>query len=119
MTIGERILLLLRERGMTQKEFSVKTGIPQSTISEWRSKRLNPAADKIMIICEALDVDPVYLISGTENASRYEKTKSLVIYNDSDEYQMLLKYRNLSEGNKKRLQGYAQALEDLQKNKRI
>ena len=115
MTIGERILLLLRERGMTQKEFSVKTGIPQSTSSEWRSKRLNLAADKIMIICEALDVDPVYLISGTKNVSRYEKTKSLVIYNDSDEYQMLLKYRNLCEDNKKRLQGYALALEDLQK----
>lgn len=36
-----------------------------------------------------------------------------------DMYQMLLKYRNLCEDNKKRLQGYAQALEDFQKNKKM
>lgn len=115
MTIGERILQLILERGMTQKEFSARTGIAQSTISEWRSKRLNPGSDKIMIICEVLDVDPVYLISGTEGGNRYEKTKALTIYSDSDEYELLYEYRDLNEDSKKRLQGYLQALKELQK----
>ena len=35
-SIGIRIIELVKERGMTQKEFSEKTGIPQSTISDWR-----------------------------------------------------------------------------------
>ena len=114
MTIGERILELIREKGMTQKEFSRLTGISQSTVSEWRGKRLNPSSDKIMIICDILEVDPYYLISGTEG-SKYEKVKAMHVYEDSDEYQLLSDYRNLSEDSKKRLQGYMQALRDLQK----
>ena len=118
MTIGERILDLIKEKGMTQKEFSTRTGIPQSTISDWRGKRLNPGSDKIMIICDVLNVDPMYLISGTEGGYRYERTDSLTVYQDSEEYQMLLDYRQLNEDSKKRLQGYAQALKDLQKGRR-
>ena len=49
-SIGLRIIDLIKEKGMTQKEFSEKTGIPQSTISDWRGKRLNPKVDKILII---------------------------------------------------------------------
>jgi len=113
MTIGERTLTLIREKGMTQKEFSMRTGISQSTISEWGSKRFNPGSDKILVICDVLDVDPYYLISGTEE-SKYSRIKFQIVYEDSDEYQLLADYRNLSEDSKKRLQGYAQALKDLQ-----
>ena len=34
MTISERIFKLLQERGMSQKEFSDRTGIAQSSISD-------------------------------------------------------------------------------------
>ena len=51
MTIGDRIFDRLRELDMTQKEFSEKTSIQQSTISEWKKKHTNPSADKIMVIC--------------------------------------------------------------------
>ena len=44
----------MEERGMSQIEFSKATGIAQSTISEWKRKKTNPAADKIMVICEVL-----------------------------------------------------------------
>ena len=54
MTISERIFELLALRGMSQKNFSDATGIPQSTISDWRKKNTNPASDKIMIICHTL-----------------------------------------------------------------
>ena len=50
MTISDRIFQLIQERGMSQKEFSEKTGIAQSTISDWKRKSMNPAADKIMLI---------------------------------------------------------------------
>ena len=49
MLIRDRIFNKLEELKMTQKEFSEKTGIPQSTISDWRKKRTNPTAEKIMI----------------------------------------------------------------------
>ena len=66
MTASERILQLLDERKISQKDFSDKTGIPQSTISDWRKKKTNPASDKIMIICQVLNVTPEWLLSGIE-----------------------------------------------------
>ena len=54
MTIGERIFNIMEDRDMTQLEFSRLTGIAQSTISDWKRKRTNPASDKILIICEVL-----------------------------------------------------------------
>ena len=58
MTIGERVLDLVYQKDMTQKEFSEKTGIPQSTMSSWRGKKQNPSLDKLKVICDTLQVDP-------------------------------------------------------------
>ena len=38
MTISEKIFQLLEEKGMSQKEFSERTGIAQSSISDWKRK---------------------------------------------------------------------------------
>ena len=38
MTVGDRVFLRLKEIGMSQKELSERTGIAQSTISEWKKK---------------------------------------------------------------------------------
>ena len=64
---------LITEFNMSQKEFSEKTGIPQSTISEWKSRKTNPASDKIMIICQAFGVSPEWLLSGTDTAGNRGK----------------------------------------------
>ena len=51
-TISDRIFELLKEKGMSQKEFAESTGIAESSISDWKKKRTNPVSDKILIICE-------------------------------------------------------------------
>ena len=58
MTVSDRIFMKMEELSMTQKEFSEKTGILQSTISEWKKRKTNPLSDKIMPICEVLGVTP-------------------------------------------------------------
>ena len=60
-TISDRIFELLKERGMSQKSFSQKTGIAESTISDWKKKKTNPVSDKILIISETLGVTPYEL----------------------------------------------------------
>ena len=67
MTISNRIFERLRQIHMSQKQFSIETGISQSTISEWKSKKTNPTSEKIMQICAVLDVTPEWLLSGTEH----------------------------------------------------
>ena len=65
MQIGERIYKYLEEKGMSQAEFVSRTGISQSTVSDWKIKKNNPSADKIMVICKALDISPYELLTGT------------------------------------------------------
>ena len=66
MTIRDKIFDKLEELNMTQKAFSKKTGIAESTISDWKKKKTNPTADKIMLICKVLDVEPEWLLSGID-----------------------------------------------------
>ena len=63
MTISERILKVLKDRGMTQVEFAKQVGIASSTISEWKKKKTNPAADKIMNICKVLQITSEQLLT--------------------------------------------------------
>ena len=51
-----KIFELMRERGISQKELSKRTGIPTSTISDWKRKGTVPSSDKIIAICKALNV---------------------------------------------------------------
>ena len=64
MTISERILKVLKDRNMTQVEFAKQVGIATSTISEWKKKKTNPTADKIMDICNVLQITPEQLLTG-------------------------------------------------------
>lgn len=58
MIISERIFEIMKEKNIKAKEFAKMTGIGQSTISDWKNKKTNPQTNKIMIICEALNVSP-------------------------------------------------------------
>lgn len=63
-TISERIIKVLKERNMTQAEFAKQVGIATSTISEWKKKKTNPTVEKIMDICNVLQITPEQLLTG-------------------------------------------------------
>lgn len=115
MLISERIYRFLAERGLSQVEFAARTGISQSTISDWKRKGTNPSADKIMIICEVLDISPYELLSGTENKKfkEYKQTDCVVIDKQSKEYRLIDTYQNLGPEAQRCLEGYMSALRDM------
>lgn len=57
-----RIRKALSERNMKQSELCRKTGIPKSAMSEYISGAYEPKQDRIFIIAQALNVDPVWLM---------------------------------------------------------
>lgn len=117
MTISDRIFRLMKERGMTQKQFSEATGIAQSSISDWKRKKTNPVSDKIMIICHVLDVTPEELLSGTEDKDqRRNPAEYLIIKKDTDLGRAISRYQSLDDDKRARLQGYLDALMDLKKD---
>lgn len=56
MTILERILQLREERGWTEYRLSEEAGIPQSTISSWFRKNVNPSKASLEKICKAFNI---------------------------------------------------------------
>ena len=113
-TISDRIFELLKERKMSQKEFAKRTGIAESSISDWKKKRTNPVSDKILIISEVLGVSPYYLLSGAENGGeRSRENRLYVISKDSELGNLVETYQRLDQAMQKRLIGYMEALSEL------
>ena len=107
--ISDKIFELLQKRSMTQKTFSQKTGISQSTISDWKHKGLNPSSDKILIICDVLEVNPYELLSYGES-EKFQQIDYAMIGKNSDEFTLLEKYKSLTAAQKERVIGYVDAL---------
>ena len=105
----------MEEKGISQLEFAKRTGISQSTVSDWKRKKTNPSADKIMIICEVLGISPYELLQGTENQKlkEYQQPNYMIIDKNSKEYQLIETYQNLSINARRRLEGYLDAINDL------
>ena len=113
MTISERIFEKLATMPMTQKEFSEKTSIQPSTISEWKKNKTNPSSDKILAICLALDVTPEWLLSGVEGAGgRTNRQDCYVIDKHSDLGELIEIYNSINKSRRDRLCGYAEALKN-------
>lgn len=111
MTVSERIFKALDNMNMTQKEFSERTGIPQSTISDWRKKNTNPASDKILIICEVLKLSPYELLSAVKEEGTRSKTQRYrVISEGTNESLFLEMFENLDQNSRDRVIGYMEAL---------
>ena len=106
----------LDELNMTQKEFSKRTGIAESTISDWSKKKTNPTAEKILIICNTIDVSPEWLLSGIEAQGKRGNPQSrFVISADTEPGKLISIYNSLDAAGQERLMGYAEALAE-QKN---
>ena len=110
MTISERIFQIMEERGLTLYRLSKITGISYQTMNDWKKKNTNPGADKIMLLCAALEVTPEMLLTG----KGIEETVDVIsneMETDSEE-DVLLAYRELSASKKKRLLAYISMLQN-------
>ena len=100
---------------MSQIEFSRRTGISQSTISDWKRKNTNPAADKIMAICDALDVTPYDILQ--DSSKPRDEHNYLVVSQGTTEYELLVEIETLDMRQKERLKGYLNAIMEKLPNK--
>jgi len=105
MNIYERIFARLEELRMSQIELSRRTGIATSTISDWRKKKINPQADKLVAICKALDMSLVELLCDEEEEKVVQTDYML------DERRMIEVFRTLDNEMKRRLLRYFELVE--------
>ncbi len=116
MTISERIFERLAQLSMTQKEFSERTGILPSTISEWKKNKTNPTSEKIIPICETLGVTPDWLLSGLDQEGGIlENRDYFTVKKDSEIGRLIAYYNCLNPGLRGRVMGYAEAYAGIEK----
>ncbi len=101
MNIYEKIFARLEELHMSQIELSRRTGIATSTISDWRKKKINPQADKLVAICKALDISLVDLLCDEEESNQAIQTDYI-----HDEKHIIEVFRNSDLETKRRLLRY-------------
>ena len=117
MTISDKIFELIRERGMSQKEFSEATGIAQSSISDWKRKKTNPVSEKILVICEVLEVTPYELLSGTEGEGKRSTPSDFMVIDKNTEIgQFVIDLQKLEPKSRERLMGYFNALKEMEQD---
>ena len=106
MNIYEKIFARLEELHMSQIELSRRTGIATSTISDWRKKKNNPQADKLVSICKALDMSLVDLLCDEEETNQVTQTDYIL-----DEKHIIEVFRKSDYKTKRRLLRYFELVE--------
>ena len=118
MIISERIFKILEDKKMSQNAFAKKVGLASSTISDWKTKKTNPSADKIMTICEVLEVTPEQLLTGKgidEDYVEYkpQKAKKEMELSRTD-IRMIKDVHSMKEAQRKRVMKYIEALKKVE-----
>lgn len=118
MIISERIFKILLDKNMSQNAFAKRVGLASSTISDWKTKKTNPSADKIMDICMVLEVTPEQLLTGkgidddyVEGMSKKVKTEPKI---SKEDIRIIEDIHNLKDTQRKRLMKYMEALKQIE-----
>ncbi len=62
---------LCKERGITAYRVSKDTGISTATLSDWKTGKSHPKADKIRILADYFGVSPEYIATGVEESQHH------------------------------------------------
>lgn len=85
MTLGEKILKLRTEQGLSQEAFGERLGVSRQSVSKWETDQSVPELDKIVAVSEIFGVSTDYLLKETEELYRgTEAAESLVRDRDWD-----------------------------------
>lgn len=84
MTIGNRVIQLLKENNLKQKDLAEYLGTRSSTVSGWKEINRNPSSELIIPICEFFNISANYLLTG-ENDENFADEKLLSTFHQLNE----------------------------------
>lgn len=65
----EKFVQLLQKNGLTAYKVSKDTGISQSTLSDWKTGRATPKADKLLVLAQYFNVPIEFFLIDKEDKS--------------------------------------------------
>ena len=76
--IGDRISLLLKETGYTQKEFALMCGVTEAAMCRYLKNEREPKIEVVANMATALNTTVEYLVSGKKEDASFEDVYRLV-----------------------------------------
>lgn len=76
MTFGERLLAYRNAVNLSQEKLAEKVGVTRQTVSKWETNQSVPDFDKILPLCEVLEITTEELIKG-EKESKNEQLEEI------------------------------------------
>lgn len=118
MEIGQKLKNRRKELGLTMLQVATKVGVSEATVSRWESGDIaNMKRDKIVLLANALQVSPSYIMGDGELPYSDDNSVST---NDSfalstRELSLINKYNKLNTSGKDKTDSY---IDDLLENRR-
>jgi transcriptional regulator with XRE-family HTH domain len=69
MTIGERIKMRRTELNLSQRKLGSKCGVTGSSVSLWESGETEPNGETLILLANALDKSPEWIMNGDSRQS--------------------------------------------------
>lgn len=76
LLIGTRIQEYRKNRGLSQEEFAVRVGVTRQAVSKWETDKAYPDLDKLVTICDILQIGIMELISEGDEPKTEEPCSS-------------------------------------------
>lgn len=115
MTIGERIVFLREERGISQKDLAQSLHITAATLSRYENDIYQPKLEFLCEMCRILNTSADFMLGFTDTFDPGLQKAVPSLQLTADEKKFLKLYRALSDENKIRIYERIQTLKELQK----
>ncbi len=72
MSLGNKLLNLRKEKGLSQEEVAEKLNVSRQTVSKWETDQSTPDFDKILPLCELYGISSDELLTGKTSDKKSE-----------------------------------------------
>lgn len=79
MLIIDRIIELLRERKLSNKDLCDNIGVGQSTFTNWKNRKTNPPSEYIKPIADFFDVPVEFILTGEFSENNINEHQIILI----------------------------------------
>lgn len=77
MTIGEKIYQYRKQKNISQEELGYTLQVSRQTISKWETNQTLPELDKVITLCQLMEISADQLLGNQENTQKKEHEKHL------------------------------------------
>lgn len=108
MSIIERIISVMEKKNLKMADLSRYLNVYSSVVSNWKTRNTNPPAEYLIQICEFVDEDITYILTGEKTINIQKLTE--------EEQKIIEMYNKLTDKNKGKAEMFIEQRLEEQEN---